>query len=48
MQSLLVKLQFGQSRVDEEAMEHVGLLVIMRGKNDIVHNVLKSLNIRER
>ena len=41
--NILVKLQFWEGRVIEEAMEHIGLFVVMRCENDVVDNVFQSL-----
>lgn len=41
--NILVKLQFGQSRVDVQSVEHIGLFIIVRSEYDVVDDMFKSL-----
>lgn len=40
-----MKLELLEGRISKQAMEHVRLFVVMRGKDDVVNNVFKSLGM---
>jgi hypothetical protein len=40
-----MQLQFHQSRVGEQVVKHVGLFVAVRGKNNVVYDVFKGLQL---
>lgn len=40
-----MKFQFRQSWIIVQPVEHIGLFVIVWGKDDVVHNMFQSLGV---